>query len=92
MKWTQEEAIAFECARECITDMMAICSGQIAEQKASKTPDASRVQLLETELVRLASERASLRGTDAAEIARIRASYGKVIRDHRAGHKHPMAA
>jgi hypothetical protein len=92
MKWTQEEAIAFECARECITDIMAICSGQLAEEKASTAPDAVRVRSLETELARLAQERAGLRGTQTAEIARIRASYGKVIHDHRAGHKHPMAA
>ncbi|OTP75412.1 hypothetical protein [Caballeronia sordidicola] len=92
MKWTQEEAIAFECARECITDMMAICSGQLAEEKASTTSNAVRVCSLETQLARLAQERAGLRGSHTDEIARIRASYGKVILDYRAGHKHPVAA
>ena len=33
-KWTQEQAVAFECARECITDMMGICSTKIAEEEA----------------------------------------------------------
>ena len=32
-KWTQEQAVAFECARECITDMMGICSAKIAEEE-----------------------------------------------------------
>jgi hypothetical protein len=91
-KWTQDEAVAFECARECITDVMAICSAQIADEKSTANPNAARVQALEVELVRLAGERAKLRGSQADEIARIRDTYGKLIREHRAGHKHPLAA
>lgn len=30
-EWTQEEAVAFECARECVTNMMAICTDRIAD-------------------------------------------------------------
>lgn len=91
-KWTQDEAIAFECARECITDVMAICSAELADEKTSASPNAARIATLEAELSRLARERATLHGSQTAEIARIRATYGKLIRDHRAGHKHPMAA
>jgi len=31
--WTQEEAIAYECARETMNDMVAICSSLIAKEK-----------------------------------------------------------
>jgi hypothetical protein len=91
MKWTQEEAIAFECARECFTDMMAICSGQLAGEKASKNLDVVRIRSLETDLARLAQERADLRGFQTDEIARIRVLYGEMIRNYRTGHKHPIA-
>jgi hypothetical protein len=92
MKWTQEEAIAFECARECITDMMAICSGQLAEERASKAPDVARILSLETDLVQLSQERVNLRGTQTDEIACVRASYGMAIRAYRAAHMHSVAA
>ena len=36
-KWTQEQAVAFECARECITDMMGICSAKIAAEEGRNT-------------------------------------------------------
>ena len=30
-EWPQEEAVAFECTRECVTNMMAICADRIAD-------------------------------------------------------------
>lgn len=82
-EWTQEEAIAFECARECITDMMAICTGQIADESRKGSPDTERLAALRAERSRLAQERASLHVYDHAAIARIRAEYGAAIRAHR---------
>ncbi len=38
-EWTQQEAVAYECARECITDMMAICTDQIADESRKDAPD-----------------------------------------------------
>jgi hypothetical protein len=82
MKWTEDEAIAFECARETITDMMAICSRKIAQEQEKLEPDNEHLALLEAELARLAGERAALHGLDHVEIARIRAYYGAITRAH----------
>ncbi len=82
-EWTQEEAVAYECARECITDMMAICTGQIADESRKDAPDTDRVAALRVERSRLAQERATLHVHDHADIARIRADYGTIIRAHR---------
>lgn len=73
--WTQEEAIAFECARECITHMMAICSGALHDNPS----DERRAELV-AERNRLAVEQRTLRLKDHAEIARIRTEYGAIIR------------
>jgi hypothetical protein len=73
--WTQDEAIAFECARECITHMMAICSGEL-----HNNPSDARCAELVAERSRLAGELRTLRLKDHAEIARIRSEYGSLIR------------
>ncbi len=79
-QWTQEEAVAFECAREVITDMMAIHTGQIADERAKPQPDPARLAQLRAERSRLAQERAGLHVGDRAEVARIRAEYGAFVR------------
>lgn len=71
-RWTQEESVAFESARECITHLMAICSARIASGRltAAQVEDARRRRSS------LAAERASLRVTDHGEVRRIRNEYG----------------
>lgn len=83
-KWTQAEAVAFECAREVITDLRAIITGQIAEESSKEHPDAERLATLRAERSRLFRERAGLRVKDQAAVARIRTEYGAIIRAHRA--------
>ncbi|MFT4242567.1 MAG: hypothetical protein QM569_09800 [Acidovorax sp.] len=48
-KWTQTEAVAFECAREVITDLRAIRTGQIADESSKEHPDAERLTPLRAE-------------------------------------------
>lgn len=81
--WTQDEAVAFECACEVITEMMAIHSGQIADEANKAQPDADRLAALRAERFKLAQERTALHVHDHADIARIRADYGAIIRAHR---------
>ncbi len=83
-KWTQSEAVAFECAREVITDLHGIITGQIAEESGKPQPDAERLASLSAERTRLFQERAGLRVKDHAEIARVRAEYGAHVRAFRA--------
>ncbi len=80
MKWTQDEAIAFECAREVITDLMALYSGNIAAESRQPKPDAGRLAEFRAERSRLAQERAKLHVSDLADIARIRSEYGAIVR------------
>lgn len=83
-KWTQDQAIAFESARECITDMMGIRSGEIAAEEHQAQPDLQKLARLEAELESLARERAELTVADQDRIASVRSIYGAAIRDYRA--------
>lgn len=85
-KWTQTEAIAFECAREVITDLRAILTGQIADESNKEHPDTERVATLRAERSRLFRERAGLHVKDHAAVARVRAEYGARVRSWRATH------
>lgn len=79
-QWTQDEAIAFECACEAITDMMAIHTGQITDEANKAEPDAGRVASLRAERSRLSQERLALHVDNQDEVARIRTKYGAIIR------------
>jgi len=81
--WTQDEAIAFECAKEAITDMMAIFSSQIDEETRKPQPDQQRLSELKAELFSLGREQITLRGNDQNTIAKIRREYGAKIRAYR---------
>ena len=90
-KWTQDEAIAFECAREAITDLMAIYTRRIADEAESAAPNANLMAEWEDARDKLADERTGLHVNHHAEIARIRSEYGQIIRAWRA-ERHAMAA
>lgn len=82
-RWTQAEAIAFEAARECIGEVMAICSAELYREERRHAPDAERVTSLRTELAKLAAERAALRVNDVEQVATVRSVYGARVRDYR---------
>lgn len=82
--WTQDEAIAFEAARECMTDWMAILTGQIHAESYKANPDQTLVDSLRAEFSRLHAERADLHVNDSANVARVRAEYGALVRGWRA--------
>lgn len=81
--WTQAQAVAFEAARECIGEVMAICSAELHREEARPAPSAERVASLRAELASLGAERASLRLDDADQVATVRAVYGARVRDYR---------
>lgn len=82
-RWTQEEAIAFESARECITHLMAICSADMADSRVS----CEEFEGLRLRRSALATERAELRVNDREAVARIRAVYGLECRTRAGGAK-----
>lgn len=75
-KWTQDEAISYESARECIAHLMAICTDELH----NGTLAAERRAEVEAERRRLAAELRTLHVSDHAEIDRIRRDYGQRIR------------
>jgi hypothetical protein len=76
MPWTQDQAIAYEAARECIGHLIAI---RISELHTG-SPAPERAAELEADLARLQAERRALRLADEAEIARVREEYGAQVR------------
>lgn len=86
-QWTQDEAIAFECARECITDLMGIQSGLLCEEENKRSPNQTSIDKYKVDLSRLFKERAALTVTNQTEIARVRSEYGAMVRAWRASHK-----
>lgn len=82
-KWTQDEAIAFECAIECINDMHGIIMSQIYDEEEKAHPDQEKIAQLEVRSFALAMERRNLTLKDQKQIARVRKEYGAWIRNYR---------
>lgn len=82
-KWTQDEAINYECARECITDLMGIFSTAIDDEESSSSPDQAKIEDMLATRTSLARERMALRLEDHDRIAEIRSVYGARIRAYR---------
>ncbi|GAB0120034.1 hypothetical protein [Acidisoma sp. 7E03] len=78
--WTQDEAVAFEVARETISHLMSICTSEIAEEERRAEPDKVIIARLEARFTALHQERARLRLTDHAEVARVTDEYGVQVR------------
>lgn len=81
-KWTQDQAIAFESARECIVHMMAICSGEIGELESRAEPDERAIHSAEERLSELAGQLRTLRLHDEERVSWVRREYGRQVREH----------
>ncbi|HBT97750.1 MAG TPA: hypothetical protein DEB25_09045 [Desulfobulbaceae bacterium] len=90
-EWTQEEAIAYECACEVIGDMIGIYTGRIYAEKRKISPDWEKIERFDDERARLFREREQLNGLDHETIARIRKEYGAKVQAHREGAKEALA-
>lgn len=75
-QWTQDEAIAYESARECIVHMMAIYTDAL--HHANPAPEDCAAW--RAERARLAGELRELRLTDHAAVARVQDEYGARIK------------
>jgi len=78
--WTQDEAVAFECAGELITHMMAIYSAQIHKETQKESPDPALIATWRQARSRLFQEKRNLHVNDQDKIAQVRAEYGAAIR------------
>lgn len=84
--WTQQQAIAFESARECITDLAGIYTGLIEDARRQAFPDEIRIGSLRARRSALVQERAELHIQDEERIAEIRQAYGERIKAFRASY------
>lgn len=91
-RWTQEEAIAFESARECITDLAGIYTGLIEEAKSRPFVSQAEIDALRAKRSELVHERAQLHLQDTERVANIRRVYGAKIREFRAAESHQRHA
>lgn len=80
--WTQDQAIAYEVARELVGDVIALCTAQLAAERERPSPDAALIGRLEQELAALLAERDALRVLDDEAVARARAVHGARLRRH----------
>ena len=77
-KWTQDQAIAFECAREILTHVIGIYTAEITEA-TKKALSPSAIERLEVKLEAVIQERNNLRVTDDVTIERVCRDYGEEI-------------
>lgn len=83
--WTQDQAIAYETARECINDLIGIYTDLVESERTSDKPDDAKVAAYNAMRITLAAERQDLRLHDAVAVERINRVYGARIRSLRAG-------
>lgn len=79
-KYTQDEAIEFECAREAITDLISIYNGQIYEESSKTKPDDELLSKLRLYRYRLVLERSTFHVKDHEIITQINVEYGAQIK------------
>ncbi|MGJ7490023.1 hypothetical protein [Variovorax sp. ZT4R33] len=82
--WSQDQAIAYECARECINELAAIYTGFIEQERTSVRPDQERIDALRSTRTRLVREQQALHVRDDAAVARINKLYSAQVRELRA--------
>lgn len=80
MEWTQEESVNYECAVECIGDMISIRTARIWQEEHSPQPDKALLAQLEAEVLQLGRERRDLSLHDHEHVARILREYGAQVR------------
>lgn len=86
---TNDDTIAYESARECISHVMAIVSGELFGPDAS-TLSPERVDALKGKLADLAEERRQLRLLDTERIAKIREQYGRFVKQFSVAPSYPI--
>lgn len=80
--WTQEEAVNYQAARDCINACIAILSTEIHEESSKPSPSAQKLDAMRAKRLRLGAERSNLRLKDHEAIARVRKEYGATYRTH----------
>ena len=79
-QWTQEQAIAYEAARECITALIGVYMSDLYEEEARDVPRLEVVAQLHERVGQVWRERTALKVTDDAAVQKVRSTYGPQVR------------
>jgi hypothetical protein len=78
--WTQDEAIAFEAAKEVIGHMIAIKSSELWNEEQKDIQDLEKISQLKLKRDELVSEQINLRLKNHENIERVIKEYGSLIK------------
>jgi hypothetical protein len=78
--WTQDEAIAYEVAKETFNDLVGYCMARIYEQEAKPEPDQAVIDHWNSEADRYVRERRGLDASDGDAVQRVITEYGALAR------------
>nr|WP_297525963.1 hypothetical protein [uncultured Roseateles sp.] len=73
-RWTQEEAIAFACARDYLAELQAVYAAALDELVAQPEPEIDHMMWLRSELELIRQQRRDLTVHDQTAVAEIRAT------------------
>jgi len=79
-KWTEEEALDYQLARDAIGGLISIISAETYAEENRENPDETRLERLNAERSRLSQERRDLKLVEHEKISRIRTAYGAAYR------------
>lgn len=74
-RWTQDDVIAFACARDYLAELQAVYATALDELMSQPALDAIHEAWLRSELALLSQQRRNLTVRDQAEVAEIRAAF-----------------
>ena len=78
--WSDEESIAYEVAIENITEASGWYVAKLREERGKDAPDPAVVEQCSQALARCVQDRDRLDPDDRAEVIRVRAEYGELVR------------
>ncbi|MFC3216494.1 MULTISPECIES: hypothetical protein [Sphingomonadaceae] len=78
--WTQDQAVAFEAAREAVVDVIAGYSAEIDAEQTKPQPDGDRLAFLEMQTRHCFDVMKSLRVADDATVAQVLREYSAIVR------------
>lgn len=78
--WTQDEAIAYEVARETFNDLVGYCMARIYEEEAKAESDQSVIDHWNSEADRYVRERRELDPSDNEAVQKVITEYGALAR------------
>ena len=79
-EWTQEEAVHYEVARECITDMIAVRSAWLEAERQKDAPNTASIERWADERKRYVEELRALSIRDPENSNRVCREYGPELK------------